>query len=118
MFGYATNETKPRCRCHDPDCPPVFERLAGPQRTDGTLPYLRPRRQDPGHRSAPMASRLPSNGSLISTQHAPDVDNENNIRPDLLENVVSCRSSPRSTATRFDENALYESLLINPTGSS
>ena len=52
---------------------------------------------------------------MISTQHAPDIDNEKTIRPDLWENVIRPVLA-EEYADLLDENALYDSLLINPTG--
>ncbi len=88
MFGYATRETKalmpmPIQIAH------TLARTTAQVRKDGSIPYLRPdaktqvtiRYED--DRPAEVVK------ILISTQHAPDVDSETTIKPDLWEQVVT-----------------------------
>jgi S-adenosylmethionine synthetase len=111
MFGYATNETEalmplPIWLAHR-----LAERLAA-VRKSGELAYLRPdgktqvtvRYQD----NQPVAVEK----LLVSTQHADGVDCEQTIKPDLWEHVVL----PVLPAGLYDERALREQFLVNPTG--
>ena len=52
---------------------------------------------------------------LISTQHAPDIDSETVIKPDLWEHVVEpvLHADYRELYT---EKALRDNLMVNPTG--
>jgi S-adenosylmethionine synthetase len=111
MFGYATNDT--------PELMPLpialAHRLAkqmAEARRDGSMEYLRPdgktqvtvRYQD--HKPVAI-ERI-----LISSQHAPGVDTDSQIRPDLWEHVVE----PVLPAELYDAESLRESMLVNPTG--
>jgi S-adenosylmethionine synthetase len=84
-------------------------------RKDGTLPYLRPDGKTQVTVRYADGRPIAVERVLISTQHAPDIDNEETIRPDLWENVILPVLS-EEYGELLDENALYESLLINPTG--
>ena len=115
MFGYATAETDalmplPILLAHR-----LAERLAE-ARKEGAVDYLRP----DGKTQVTIRYRdgepVAIERILVSTQHDPDVDLETRIRPDIWESVVV-----PVLDTGFDEmadrDALYESLLVNPTGS-
>ncbi|MCU1373682.1 MAG: methionine adenosyltransferase [Actinomycetia bacterium] len=108
MFGYACNETEdlmplPIWLAHR-----LAARLAE-VRKSGVLPYLRPDGKTQvtfdyeGNR--PVALRT----VLISTQHAPGVDAETTIKPDLIEHVIR----PSLPAEFADDDF---KVLVNPTG--
>jgi S-adenosylmethionine synthetase len=108
MFGYACDET--------PDLMPLpiwlahrmAERLAEVRRS-GVVPYLRPDGKTQVtfdyEDGRPVALRT----VLISTQHAAGVDRDNDIRPDLIENVIR-PMVPEAFAN--DDYGVY----VNPTG--
>jgi S-adenosylmethionine synthetase len=114
MFGYATNETEALMPMPIQIAHRLSERLSL-VRKDGTLPYLRPDGKTQVTVRYADGKPIAVERVLISTQHAPDVDNENTIRPDLWENVI-LPVLAEEYGDLLDENALYESLLINPTG--
>ncbi len=108
MFGYACDET--------PDLMPVpiwlahrlAQRLAQVRRV-GVLPYLRPDGKT-------QVSVIYSDGRpvaldtiLVSTQHAPGVDIETLLLPDLSEHVIHPLLPPDLDASRLR-------VLANPTG--
>lgn len=113
MFGYATDET--------PELFPLSHLLAtklaarlAEVRKNGTLPWLRPDgktqvtveyTQDPVTKA--IAPKRVHN-ILISTQHAPEISNEE-IRSSLLEHVVK----PVVPAQYLDAETIYH---INPSG--
>ncbi len=111
MFGYATTETESLMPLPIHLAHRMAERLAEVRR-DESLPYLRPdgktqvtvRYRD----NRPVAVER----VLISTQHSPEADSRAQIRPDLFEHVVK----PTIPADLYDANAIWESLLVNPTG--
>jgi S-adenosylmethionine synthetase len=115
MFGYATDETEvlmplPILLAHR-----LSERLAEARR-EGSVEYLRP----DGKTQVTVRYRdgepVGIERILVSTQHDPGVDLETRIRPDVWESVVV-----PVLESGFDEMAdrdrLYDSLLVNPTGS-
>jgi S-adenosylmethionine synthetase len=115
MFGYATDETEvlmplPILLAHR-----LAERLAEARR-EGSVEYLRP----DGKTQVTVRYRdgepVGIERILVSTQHDPGVDLETRIRPDVWESVVV-----PVLESGFDEMAdrdrLYDSLLVNPTGS-
>ncbi len=114
MFGYATRETKALMPMPIQIAHTLARRIAA-VRKDGTLPYLRPdaktqvtiRYED--DRPVEVAK------ILISTQHAPDVDGETTIRPDLWEHVV-LPVLDAEYPDLYDAAALREEFLVNPTG--
>jgi S-adenosylmethionine synthetase len=112
MFGYATNET--------PELMPLTHSLATKigyklteARKNSTLPWLRPdgktqvtvEYRKEGGRVIPLRVHT----IVISTQHDPDVTNEE-IRASLKEHVIK----PVVPAHYLDENTIY---LLNPSGS-
>jgi S-adenosylmethionine synthetase len=108
MFGYACDET--------PDLMPLpiwlshrlAQRLAQVRRS-GAIPYLRPDGKTQvsviyeGNRPVALDT------VLISTQHAPNVDLENVLLPDLTEHVIK-----PLLPDNLDSSALR--ILANPTG--
>ncbi len=115
MFGYATAETDalmplPILLAHR-----LAERLAE-ARKEGAVDYLRP----DGKTQVTIRYRdgepVAIERILVSTQHDPDVDLETRIRPDIWESVV-LPVLDTGFGEMADRDALYESLLVNPTGS-
>src|SRR3954470_12967156 len=108
MFGYACNETEalmpmPIWLAHK-----LSARLAEVRKA-GILPYLRPdgKTQVTFDYEGNTPVRLKT--VLISTQHAPGVDAETTIKPDLIEHVIR----PSLPAQFADDDFL---VLVNPTG--
>jgi S-adenosylmethionine synthetase len=109
MFGYACDET-------DDLMPmPIWlaHRLAfrlAEVRKSGLLPYLRPdgKTQVSVEYEDGMPKRLST--VLISTQHAPGIDRDSLMRPDLIEHVIR----PTLPAQFADDD--FE-VLVNPTGA-
>ncbi len=108
MFGYASNETAdlmplPIWLAHR-----MAERLAEVRRAD-IVPYLRPdgKTQVTFDYEDDRPVRLRT--VLVSTQHAPGVDRDGMIKPDLVEHVIR-----PVVPEQFREDG-YE-VLVNPTG--
>ena len=108
MFGYACDETEvlmplPIWLAHR-----MAERLAEVRRAD-VIPYLRPdgKTQVTFDYEGSIPVRLRT--VLISTQHAPGIDRDSMIRPDLIEHVIR-----PVVPERFRDDDY--SVLINPTG--
>jgi S-adenosylmethionine synthetase len=113
MFGYATNETPelmpmPILLAHR-----LAERLAE-VRKGGVLGYLRPDGKTQVTIRYEGSRPVEIERVLISTQHAPLVDSQSVIRPDLLEHVVR----PVLPSGLYDERKLMSgsNFLVNPTG--
>eukprot|EP00043_Microstomoeca_roanoka_P004756 m.51644 g.51644 ORF g.51644 m.51644 type:complete len:390 (-) comp12638_c1_seq1:20-1189(-) len=111
MFGYATDET--------PECMPLTCQLAhalnrrlADCRRDGTLPWARPdtKTQVTVEYKLDHGACIPLrvHTIVISTQHSPDVTNEQ-LRSDLKEKVVKAVVP----ANLLDENTV---LHLNPSG--
>jgi S-adenosylmethionine synthetase len=109
MFGYA---------CHDtPELMPLpitlahrlARRLAAVRR-DGTVPYIRPdgKTQVTIEYAGDKAVRLDT--VVVSTQHAPAIDLDGLLTPDIREHVVE----PELAALELDTTGYR--LLVNPTG--
>ncbi len=114
MFGYATNETEALMPMPIQIAHRLSERLAL-VRKNGELDYLRPDGKTQVSVRYADGKPVSIHNVLISTQHAPGVDSTETIRPDLWENVILPVLS-EEYGDLLDENALYQSLLINPTG--
>jgi S-adenosylmethionine synthetase len=112
MFGYAIAET--------PELMPLpialahrFARRLTEVRKDGVLPYLRADGKSQVTIAYEGNTPVALNTVVLSTQHAPDVDLEGQLTPDIREKVVNTvlddlgHKSLDTSATR---------LLINPTG--
>jgi len=109
MFGYACDET--------PDLMPLpiwlahrlAERLAEVRKA-GTLPYLRPDGKTQVTIDYVDGKATELTTVLISTQHAPGIDAETTIKPDLIEQVI--------TPVVPDGLASPElKVYVNPTGT-
>jgi len=112
MFGYATRET--------PELMPMpislAHRLAkrlSDVRKDGRLDYLRPDGKTQVTVRYEDDQPVEVEKVLISTQHADGIDSENQIKPDLWENVVE----PILPADLYDRSTLLDNFLVNPTGN-
>ena len=107
MFGYACNETEEYMPLAISLVHKLTRRLAE-VRKNGTLDYLRPdgKSQVTVEYDDDRVVRI--DAVVISTQHAPDVTQEQ-IRRDIIEHVIR----PVLPAALLDENTKYH---INPTG--
>ncbi len=109
MFGYASDET--------PDLMPLpiwlahrlAHRLAEVRKAD-VVNYLRPdgKTQVSFDYEGGRPVRLKT--VLISTQHAPGVDIETLLKPDLIEHVINPLIPAEFASDKFD-------VLVNPTGT-
>ena len=108
MFGYASDET--------PDLMPMPIWLAhklsfrlAEVRKSGTLPYLRP--DGKTQVSIEYENGVPTRlrNVLISTQHAPGIDLDGLLRPDLIEHVIRPTLPEKFREDDFE-------VLVNPTG--
>ncbi|MBI4744657.1 MAG: methionine adenosyltransferase [Actinobacteria bacterium] len=109
MFGYACNETPelmpmPIILAHK-----LAHRLAEVRKA-GILPYLRPDGKTQVTVEYADGRPVNINTVLISTQHHPNVEVDQIIKPDLLEHVVK----PVLPEDMVDYNKLK--YLVNPTG--
>ncbi len=109
MFGYACDETDdlmplPIWLAHR-----LSHRLSEVRKA-GILPYLRPdgKTQVTFDYEDGKPKRLRT--VLISTQHAPGLDAETLIKPDLIEHVIQPLVPPQFAEDRYD-------VWVNPTGS-
>jgi len=107
MFGYACDETPEYMPLAISLAHKLARRLAQ-VRKDGTLDYLRPdgKSQVTIEYDDDRAVRI--DAVVISTQHAPEVDQET-IRQDMLTHVIR----PVLPEALLDENTKY---FVNPTG--
>ena len=107
MFGYACDETKEYMPLAISLAHKLTRQLAK-VRKDGTLPYLRPdgKSQVTIEYDDDRAVRI--DAVVLSTQHAPDV-NQETIYRDMIEHVVK----PILPAELLDEGTKY---YVNPTG--
>jgi S-adenosylmethionine synthetase len=109
MFGYACEET--------PDLMPLpiwlahrlAERLAEVRKAD-SIPYLRPDGKTQVTFDYEDGKPVALRAVLISTQHAPGVDRDSMIKPDLVEQVIRPMVPEQF---RDDDYAVY----VNPTGT-
>jgi S-adenosylmethionine synthetase len=109
MFGYACDETE--------DLMPLpiwlAHRLAhrlSEVRKAGILPYLRPDGKTQVTFDYEDGRPVRLKTVLISTQHAPGLDAETLIKPDLIEHVIHPLVPARFAQDRYD-------VWVNPTGS-
>ena len=109
MFGYACDET--------PDLMPLpiwtahrlAERLTEVRKAD-VIPYLRPDGKTQVTYDYADGKPVRLRAVLVSTQHAPGIDRDEMIRPDVIEHVVR-PTIPAQFAN--DDYAVY----VNPTGT-
>ena len=109
MFGYASNET--------PELMPLPISLAHKLaqqltkvRKDGTLPYLRPDGKTQVTIEYEGDKAVGLNTVVISSQHAPDIDLEKKLAPEIKKFVID----PTIAQLSLDTSSVK--LLINPTG--
>jgi S-adenosylmethionine synthetase len=108
MFGFACNETDalmplPIWLAHR-----MAERLAEVRRAD-VIPYLRPDGKTQVTFDYEGSEPVRLRTVLISTQHAPGIDRDSMIRPDLIEHVI------RPVVPEHFRDDDY-TVLVNPTG--
>jgi S-adenosylmethionine synthetase len=118
MVGYATRETEELMPLPITVAHALARKLAD-VRKSGALPYLRPDGKsqvtiryeidERGHQRPVEVERV-----LISTQHREGLDPERDIKPDLIEHVLSS-ALPEGL---YDESRLGDSdfFYVNPTG--
>jgi S-adenosylmethionine synthetase len=114
MFGYATDETEAMMPMPIQIAHRLAERLAA-VRKDGTLDYLGPDGKTQVTVRYADGRPVRVEKLLISTQHAPGVESEATIKPDLWEHVVLPVLAGEVPGL-FDEGDLREGFLVNPTG--
>ncbi len=109
MFGYASNET--------PELMPLPISLAHKLaqqltkvRKDGTLPYLRPDGKTQVTIEYQGDKAVGLNTVVISSQHAPEIDLEKKLAPEIKKFVID----PIIKDLSIDTSSVK--LLINPTG--
>jgi S-adenosylmethionine synthetase len=114
MFGYATRETKALMPMPIQIAHTLARRLAQ-VRKSGVVPYLRP--DGKTQVTVRYENDVPVEvvKLLVSTQHAPGVDAETMIKPDLWENVVE-PILHEDYREMFTEKELLGNFLVNPTG--
>jgi len=114
MFGYATRETEVLMPMPIQIAHRLAERLTL-VRKNGTLDYLRPDGKTQVTVRYGDGRPVAIERVLISTQHAEGIDEDDRLTPDLWENVILPVLN-EEYGDLLDENALYKSLLVNPTG--
>ena len=109
MIGYAVNETPELMPMPIITAHKLAKRLAE-VRKSGILPYLRP--DGKTQVTVEYASGRPVriDTVVISTQHAPGIDIENRLKPDLLEHVI--RPTIPSEFIHYNDVKIF----VNPTG--
>jgi S-adenosylmethionine synthetase len=114
MFGYATDETEALMPIPIHLAHRLAERLAA-VRKDGTLDYLGPDGKTQVTVRYADGRPIRVEKLLISTQHAPGVESEHTIKPDLWQHVVAPVLAAEAP-NLFDEAELRAGFLVNPTG--
>jgi len=114
MFGYATDETEALMPMPVHIAHRLAERLAE-VRKDGSLGYLGPDGKTQVTVRYADGRPVRVEKLLISTQHADGIDSEQTIKPDLWEQVVLPVLAAHCPEM-YEEGALRESFLVNPTG--
>jgi S-adenosylmethionine synthetase len=114
MFGYATDETEALMPMPVHLAHRLAERLAV-VRKDGTLDYLGPDGKTQVTVRYADGRPVAVEKLLISTQHAESIDSQSQIEGDLWEHVVLPVLSAEAPE-RYEETALRQSFLVNPTG--
>jgi S-adenosylmethionine synthetase len=109
MFGYACDETTDLMPLPIWTAHRLAERLTE-VRKSGVLPYLRPDGKTQVTYDYVDGKPVKLRAVLISTQHAPGIDRDSMIRPDLIEQVIR----PVIPAQFADDG--YE-VYVNPTGT-
>jgi len=114
MFGYATDETEALMPVPIHIAHRLAERLADVRR-DGTLDYLGPDGKTQVTVRYAEGRPIRVEKLLISTQHGAEVESEETIKPDLWEHVVLPVLAAEASGL-YEEGALREGFLVNPTG--
>src|SRR6185436_13599801 len=109
MFGYACDETDDLMPLPIWTAHRLAERLTEVRKAD-SIPYLRPDGKTQVTYDYEDGKPVKLRAVLISTQHAPGIDRDTMIRPDLIEQVIR----PTVPAQFADDD--YE-IYINPTGT-
>ena len=109
MFGYATRDTKelmplPIAMAHR-----LAERLSS-ERKNGQLGYLRPDGKTQVTIEYDGDKPVALNTVVISSQHAPEIDLEKKMTPEIIKFVID------PVLASFDLPASDVLILINPTG--
>ncbi|MDA0565393.1 methionine adenosyltransferase [Streptomonospora sp. S1-112] len=109
MFGYANRETPELMPLPIKLAHALSQRLAA-VRHDGTVPYLRPdgKTQVTVEYDGLQPVRL--NTVVVSSQHAPDIDMDELLTPDIKEHVIA------PVVASYGLEADNYRLLVNPTG--
>ncbi|WP_017591146.1 methionine adenosyltransferase [Nocardiopsis potens] len=109
MFGYANRET--------PELMPLPIKLAhalsqrlSQVRHDGTVPYLRPDGKTQVTVEYDGATPVRLDTVVVSSQHAPDIDMNELLTPDIKEHVIA------PVVASYGLEADDYRLLVNPTG--
>ena len=114
MFGYATRETRTLMPMPIQIAHTLAKRLAEVRKA-GVVPYLRPDGKTQVTVRYENDRPVEVVKVLISAQHAPDIDGETLIKPDLWEHVVE-PVLHEGYAELFTEKELLPNFLVNPTG--
>jgi len=114
MFGYATRETRTLMPMPIQIAHTLAKRLAEVRKA-GVVPYLRPDGKTQVTVRYENDRPVEVVKVLISAQHAPDLDAESLIKPDLWEHVVE-PVLHEGYKELFTERDLLPNLLVNPTG--
>src|SRR5687767_773273 len=109
MFGYACDETDDLMPLPIWLAPRLAHRLSEVRKAE-ILPYLRPDGKTQVTLDYEEGRPVRLKAVLISTQHAPGLDAETLIKPDLIEHVIHPLVPP---AFAEDAYAVY----VNPTGA-
>jgi S-adenosylmethionine synthetase len=114
MFGYATRETRTLMPMPIQIAHTLAKRLAEVRKA-GVIPYLRPDGKTQVTVRYEDDRPVEVVKLLISTQHAPGLDAESLIKPDLWEHVVE-PVLHEGYKELFTEADLLSNFLVNPTG--
>jgi S-adenosylmethionine synthetase len=114
MFGYATRETRTLMPMPIQIAHTLAKRLAEVRKA-GVVPYLRPDGKTQVTVRYENDRPVEVVKVLISAQHAPDLDSESLIKPDLWEHVVE-PVLHEGYKELFTERDLLPNFLVNPTG--
>jgi S-adenosylmethionine synthetase len=114
MFGYATRETRTLMPMPIQIAHTLAKRLAEVRKA-GVVPYLRPDGKTQVTVRYENDRPVEVVKVLISAQHAPDIDGETLIKPDLWEHVIE-PVLHEGYAELFTERELLPNFLVNPTG--
>jgi S-adenosylmethionine synthetase len=109
MFGYASNETAELMPLPISLAHKLAQQLAK-VRKEGTLSYLRPDGKTQVTFEYKGDKPVALNTVVISTQHAPNIDLEKKLAPEIKKYVID----PIIKSLELDTSAVR--LLINPTG--